>query len=158
MMKGETVKTIRWLGIFILALLILGACGRGDREIQPADIHYGEDVCTECGMIISDPKFASSISKEIGEGRYQTVAFDDIGDMIAYLGKHADEKVVGWFVHDYETEEWIDATLAYFVVSTNVKSPMNHGIAACAERAAAEKIAEKTSGKVVTWDELQVIK
>ena len=54
----------------MVAIFVFAACGRGEGKIQPAEIHYGEDLCAECGMIISDPKFASSISKEIGEGRY----------------------------------------------------------------------------------------
>ena len=140
----------------MVAIFVFAACGRGEGKIQPAEIHYGEDLCAECGMIISDPKFASSISKEIGAGRYQTVAFDDIGDMLAYLDKHPEEKVVGWFVHDYETEEWIDATTAFFVVSEEVKSPMNHGIAAHAQKSAAEAMAQKSDGQLFTWQEVQL--
>lgn len=141
--------------LLFFALLLLNACSRGDGEIKPAEIHYGEDVCAECGMIISDAKYASSISLEIGAGRYQTVMFDDIGDMLAYLGKHSDAKVVGWFVHDYDSEEWIDATTAFFVVSDQIKSPMNHGIAAYAQQSSAEARATQTQGKVAKWDELQ---
>lgn len=146
---------MHWFAGLIVALIVLAACGRGESEVKPAEIHYGEDLCTECGMIISDPKFASSISIESGEGSYQNLAFDDIGDMLAYLAKHPNEKIAGWFVHDYDTEQWIDATTAYFVVSDQVKSPMNHGIAACAEQVSAEAMAAKVNGKVVTWDELQ---
>ena len=141
--------------VLLFALLLLNACSRGEGEIRPAEIHYGEDVCAECGMIISDPKYASSISLEIGTGRYQTVMFDDIGDLIAYLDKHPDDKVVGWFVHDYESEEWIDATTAFFVVSDQIKSPMNHGIAAYAQQPSAEARAKQTNGQVTNWDELQ---
>lgn len=148
---------VRWLTALLMALILLSACGRGESEIRPGAIHYGEDVCAECGMIINEPKFASSISKEIGEGRYQTVIFDDIGDMLAYLHQHNEEKIVGWFVHDYETEEWIDATTAYFVVSEQVRSPMNHGIAACSQQADAAAMAEKVQGTVVNWDEVQLL-
>lgn len=153
------VKSGRWfialIVTLIVAIFVFAACGRDESTIQPAEIHYGEDLCAECGMIISDPKFASSISKEIGEGRHQTVAFDDIGDMLAYLDKHPEEKVVGWFVHDYETEEWIDATTAFFVVSEAVKSPMNHGIAAHAQKSAAEAMVQKNNGQLFTWQEVQ---
>ncbi|MFN8442358.1 MAG: nitrous oxide reductase accessory protein NosL [Caldilineaceae bacterium] len=141
--------------ILVFALLLLNACSRGEHEIRPAEIHYGEDVCAECGMIISDAKYASSISLQIGTGRYQTVMFDDIGDMMAYLGTHSDAKVVGWFVHDYDSEEWLDATTAFFVVSEQIKSPMNHGIAAYAQQSSAEARASQTHGKVAKWDELQ---
>ncbi len=37
---------------------------------------------------------------------------------------------VGWWVHDYQSEEWIDATTAWYVVGEQIKSPMNHGMAA----------------------------
>lgn len=154
-MKGEIFRERRWvLGLIFTLFLVMG-CGQGEGEIKPAEIHYGEDLCAECGMIISDPKFASSITKVIGEKSYQNIAFDDIGDMLAYLEKHPEEEIVGWFVHDYESEEWIDATTAFFVESDQIKSPMNHGIAACAERASAEAMAAETNGKVMTWKELQ---
>ena len=148
--------TNRLIFILLFSLTVFTACGGGKGKIGPADIHYGEDLCAECNMIISDPRFASSYSKQVGDGEYETLAFDEIGNMLLYASKHPEDKVVGWFVHDYETEEWIDATAAFFVVSEQIKTPMNYGIVACAEKAAAEKLANELAGELLTWDELRL--
>ena len=86
-----------------------------------------------------------------------TLANGRLYDLGAFpmLVEEGEEKVVGWFVHDYETEEWIDATTAFFVVSEEVKSPMNHGIAAHAQKSAAEAMAQKSDGQLFTWQEVQ---
>lgn len=145
---------------YLLLLLLLGAllvtaCSRGATTAAPPEIRYGEDTCTECNMIISDPRFAAGYAHEISAGRYASLAFDDIGDLLAHLEKHSEHKVVAWYVHDYTTEEWLDATTAYYVLSDEIYSPMGHGIAAHATRDAAEVLAQSKSGLVLDWQELQ---
>ncbi len=148
--------TTRLIFILFFSLTVFAACNGGKGEIRPADIHYGEDLCAECNMIISDPRFASSYSKQVGDGRYENLAFDEIGNMLVYASKHPEDTVVGWFVHDYATEAWIDATRAFFIVSEQIKTPMNYGIVACADRVAAEKMATELDGELLTWDELRL--
>ena len=48
--------------LFILPILLflLAACAQGATELNPPEIRYGEDVCADCNMIISDPRFASA--------------------------------------------------------------------------------------------------
>ena len=145
----------RFLFLLLLSALLLAACTRGATEATPPAIRYGEDTCTECNMIISDPRYAAGYAYEIAPGRYESLAFDDIGDLLAHLEQHREHKVVAWYVHDYTTEEWLDATTAYYVLSNEIHSPMGHGLAAHASRAAAEALAQRKSGVVLDWQGLQ---
>jgi copper chaperone NosL len=136
--------------------LLLAACTREASAPAAPEIHFGEDMCSDCGMIINDPRFAASYAAKEGEGVYQTFIFDDIGDMLHHMQTNLALIGEGWWVHDYESEEWIDATTAWFVVSDNIKSPMNHGMAAFATQAAAEQFAGGFDGKVFDWDKIRI--
>jgi copper chaperone NosL len=75
--------------------------------------------------------------------------------MLSYMRAHSELTPVGIWVHDYNSEEWIEAESAYYVVSTAIMSPMGHGIAAFADKAAAEQLAVETAGAVFDWENLQ---
>lgn len=141
-------KVCFWL---LLVVGLLAACARGETVATPPTIRYGEDPCTECNMIISEPRYAAGYAHEISPGRYESLAFDDIGDLLVHMSKHPEYKIVAWYVHDYESEAWIDATTAYYVVSPQIASPMGHGISAHATKAAAEAMAQGKGGTVYDW-------
>lgn len=145
----------RLLLLLLVVGLLLVACSRGATAPTPPTIRYGEDLCAHCNMIISDPRYAAGYAHEISSGRYESVAFDDIGDLLADLGEHSERHIVAWYVHDYESEEWLDATVAYYVVSDQIISPMGHGISAHATQAAAEQMAQAKEGTVFDWQGLQ---
>ena len=107
----------RLLLLLLVVGLLLAACARGETTPNPPTIRYGEDTCTHCNMIISDPRYAAGYAHEISPGRYESLAFDDIGDLLADLGEQSERHIVAWYVHDFETEEWLDATTAYYVIS-----------------------------------------
>ena len=81
--------------------------------------------------------------------------FDDIGDMLAYHAGRPDVQVRAWFVHDYPTEEWIRGETAFYVRSSQIASPMGHGIAAFRDRSAAETFAGGIGASVLTFDALR---
>jgi copper chaperone NosL len=146
-----------FLAILLLAAAVLiSACAAGSAEPAAPKIHYGEDICSECGMIINDPRFAAAYAANEGEGAYQTFIFDDIGDMLHHIQKNLTLAGAGWWVHDYQSEEWIDATTAWFVVSDAIKSPMGHGLAAFATEDAAAQFAAEVNGQVFDWDKVRV--
>lgn len=145
---------LRWL--FVIVLVVLAACSGDPATPEPARIRFGETTCIECGMIISQPKYASSFAYEESAGRFRSLPFDDIGDMLVHMRKHPELIPVGVWVHDYDSEAWIAAESAYFVKSGAIKSPMGHGIAAFADKAAAERLAGETAGQVLDWDHLRI--
>ena len=144
------------LALTILLVLSLSACTARASQPTPPEIHYGEDMCSDCGMIINDPRFASSYAVEQEPGRFESFIFDDIGDMLAHMHKNQTLKAVDWWVHDFTSEEWIDAKSAFFVMSDQIKTPMNHGIAAFSGESAANKLAGDVGAKVLTWDDLRI--
>ncbi len=75
--------------------------------------------------------------------------------MLASAAKHPEHKIVAWYVHDYESEEWLDATTAFYVFSDNIHSPMGSSATAHATRAAAEATAAELDGEVLDWQGLR---
>ncbi len=137
------------LGVLLLAL---AACGPRSTEPQPPEIVYGEEVCYACGMLISDPKFASATVLASGE----SLAFDDAGEMFSYHMNHPEKQVAAWFVHDYGTEDWLRGETAFYVQSDSLHTPMGGGLAAFGTREAAEAFAATVDGHVHTFDEIRV--
>ena len=134
----------------VFLLLVISACG-GDAGGEPGSptIHYGEDICTFCGMIITEERYAAGyITADRAER-----TFDDLGDMVQY---HLDnpEEVIAFFVHDHESGEWIRGESAHYALSGDLPTPMLSGLAAfpSAEKAAA--FAVEFEGDVLTFNEL----
>lgn len=140
----------------LLVLLATAACAQGSGEAAPPEIHYGEDICADCGMIISEPRFASAYAWEIEEGRYESLAFDDIGDMVRDIKLNQQRAFAGFWAHDYHEENWIDAETAFYVVSEAIRSPMGHGVAAFAAEEDAAKLAAPLGVDVIDWDHMRI--
>ncbi len=145
------MKRLRSLAVLALAGLLLGACGKGQGTPQPPEIYYGQDTCARCGMHISDPKFAAVLLTLEGEWR----KYDDIGCMLDdYV--HGGIKATAIYVHDYNTEAWVDAKVAFFVQS-DIPTPMGSGLAAFRDRASAERFAEEFARGVTVMSFEQVV-
>jgi copper chaperone NosL len=146
------MKQIRLLpsGLLLsfLAILVLAACQPEVDLDRPPDIVYGEDVCERCSMIINEARYAAAYVT--GDG--QAHLFDDIGGMVAYNAAAADDVLVFW-VHDFETEEWLKAEDAHYVKS-DLMTPMGFGIIAFAGLNRAQTWAAEQGGMVMTFEEL----
>ena len=136
----------RWF-MLLLATVLLAACGSEIDFDKPPDIVYGEDVCERCSMIINEARYAAAYVTGDGESHL----FDDIGGMLAHHQEAADDVVVFW-VHDFDTEEWLKAEEAHFVKGDYV-TPMGFGIIAFAGNERAETWAAEEGGMVMTFDE-----
>lgn len=113
-----------------IALVAVGACS-DDPPTGPVEIHYGRDTCDFCGMIISDPRFASQIRGGPGHKAYK---FDDIGDALLFLDRQPwkDEADVEFWVMDVDRgKTWLDARKAHYL--GGLQSPMAHGFGAVAD-------------------------
>ncbi len=133
----------------VVAAPLLAACGEEDRSDQPPEINYGVDVCSRCGMIISEERYAAGLVAADGA----PVILDDIGEMIIIVQEEGLGERRAW-VHDADSLEWIDATSAFFTISHDVVTPMGMGVTAFAERDDAESHAGETHGMVMTWNEV----
>jgi len=139
--------------LFGAALLAaVGGCAQSE-TIQPPEIFYGQEMCEGCGMLISDAKFAAAVI----DTQARAHKFDDIGEMLMYLGKHPEIQARAYFAHDYNTQSWLRGETAFYVTGAKIISPMGSGIAAFAEQAAASEFAARVQGTVLKFDELRAM-
>jgi copper chaperone NosL len=137
-------------GVLLAAVLVvtfLAACGGPTTAAGPPEIDLGRDVCDQCHMIISEVRYASAYRTSEGE----THLFDDPGGMLVHgvaSGELADAQV---WVHDYDTEEWLDAASAWFVHGGDIASPMAFRIAAFASESSALAQGDMHGGTVMRW-------
>lgn len=142
-------KMVALLAALLALIIPFAGCGEDTKADEPPKINYGVDVCSRCGMIISEERYASGIVDEDGDA----LIFDDAGEMIFMLQEEGVNDRRVW-VHDAESLEWIDGTEAYYVVSMDVVTPMGTGVTAFAEESDAEAFAAENQGTVMTWDEM----
>lgn len=142
-------RRILLLSLATLSLILLAACGSEPDFDEPPAMRYGEDVCDRCLMIINEARYAAAFVTPEGEER----RFDDIGGMVTTI-KEAPEEVAVFWVHDYDTEEWLKAEDAFFVESDDLATPMGFGIIAFAERSRAEEWADEQAGNLRSYTEL----
>jgi copper chaperone NosL len=126
--------------LLAVASLSLSACGSA--ASGPPPVTLDETACAHCGMLVSDPAFASAYRTEAGDAR----VFDDLGCLLRELPS---EGARVW-VKDYETSEWLDAEAAFFVRAESIETPMGGGIVAFSTREAAER-----RGDVLLFPELK---
>lgn len=135
---------MRRMAILLMALALAG-CSRAPHALAPPDIHFGEDNCARCTMVVDDARFACALATADG----RSLVFDDIGDMFAWEAAHPTERVAAAWVHDYRTKAWIDAAAAVYVCGSRIHTPMGHGIVAFAAPQAAATLASHGGGKVL---------
>lgn len=132
-----------------IVLLALSAC-----NTKPEPFAIGKDICEECNMIIMDPKFGGELITKKGK----VLKFDDAHCIDNYLKKgYVKEADIAQTVSiDYENNKnFLDVKSSYFVVSDQLKSPMNSNAASFSTKESAEKKAKESNGSVKTWDELR---
>jgi copper chaperone NosL len=137
-----------WLVFFVV--LIMAACQPAEDASGPPEIRYGEDVCDRCNMLISEPRFATAYATDAAEVR----RFDDVGCLFLHAQEEV-ETVASYWVHDFHSEEWLDAEQATFVHNPDLVSPMGWGIAAFAAAEDAEAYQAGEGGTVLTFADLQ---
>jgi len=148
-----TPKPLFLAALGLVGGLFLATCGPALDPLAPPEIHYGEDVCDACQMIISDPRFAAATIVEIAGGSEPRI-FDDIGDLVDSHAEDLETVVLAWYVHDYDSESWIDAREAHYVRAEAIRSPMAYGLAAFADPDRAEIFAVESQGETLDFETL----
>jgi nitrous oxide reductase accessory protein NosL len=137
------------LTVIVLLAAGLASCGGTAEAGGPPDIQYGRDVCVQCGMIITEEKFAAAYTLDNGTEK----SFDDVGGLLLHQRSTGDTlNLDNTWVHDYETAEWVDVQNAYFVATLSVSTPMGHSVLAFSDEASAEAFASSVDGEVLRWD------
>lgn len=128
----------------LLVLLNAPGCGRVDAA-GPPTIVLGDTVCDECGMIVSDARFATATVVEGPRGA-EARAFDDFNCQINYERAHPAEPVTARWSHDYLSTAWMPTEDASFLRSPGLRTPMGSGVAAFADRADADRTRRALAG------------
>jgi copper chaperone NosL len=135
-----------------VALALILAAGFAGCSTEPQKIAYGKDLCDECRMTIMDPKFGAEIMTKKGKA----FKFDDAHCIARFLktGKVKGDEVGKTLFTDYESGEFVEAGKAQFVISPQLKSPMNSNAAAFTNKKSSDEVAVMTKGKVIDWTTL----
>lgn len=153
-MKHPAPMTLSCRGLSVLTLLVtsiaLTGCGESP-TLDPPDVRWGQDVCAECGMILSETRYAAAVIYLV-DGERNVRLFDDIGEMFEIDDPPRHD--VRYWVGDAGTERWIDAETAVFVRSPAIHTPMGRGVAAFADEADAEKLRAETDGVLLRFADL----
>ncbi|MDP9229540.1 MAG: nitrous oxide reductase accessory protein NosL [Bacteroidota bacterium] len=120
---------------------------------KPQPFAYGKDICDDCKMTIMDPKFGGEIITKKGK----IYKFDDAYCLANFMkkGNVKEADIAQTVFIDYSNDKnFLDAKSQFFVVSPQLKSPMNSNAASFSNKDAAEQKAKETNGIVKNWDQL----
>jgi copper chaperone NosL len=138
-------KTIPAIGMLII---LLSSC-----NAQPSAFNIGKDNCDDCKMTIMDAKFGGEIITKKG----RVYKFDDAHCLANFIKSNnvKKEEIAGIAFMNYENPNtFLKAESAFFVVSPQLKSPMNSNAAAFSNEQAAQKTAKEANGVVENWTKL----
>ncbi|MGZ5192181.1 MAG: nitrous oxide reductase accessory protein NosL, partial [Flavisolibacter sp.] len=147
--KVKTVPVNPIPAIAAIAIISLSSC-----SVKPEPFNYGKDICADCSMAIMDPKFGGEVITEKGK----IYKFDDAYCVLKFIksNKVKPADIAQTVFIDYENDKnFLDVESLFFVVSPQLKSPMNSNAAAFSNQQKADKIASETAGEVKTWKQLK---
>jgi copper chaperone NosL len=156
--KKQTKKKLSFLKnelkIASIAVLVFAS---GCSTSEPAPIRLGKDECTNCKMILTDPKFGAEIITKTNK----VYKFDDVNCLNNYI--KSNEKISSQvnliFFVDYAKEgKFILAEKAYYLQAEEIKSPMGGALAAFSTKDDLTKVATLfTASNTITWNEASKI-
>ena len=144
--KMTKIKATTATTLAILLALFIAGC-----KHKPESIAAGKDDCAECKMTIMDPRFAAEILTKKGK----VYKFDDVHCIALFMKKRGVE--MGdihqtLFVNYNNPTEFIKVSNAEFVVSSQLKTPMNGNAVALKSRQEAQQLSSGIEGsKITDW-------
>ncbi|HSQ20880.1 MAG TPA: nitrous oxide reductase accessory protein NosL [Blastocatellia bacterium] len=145
---GHSRWTRLWPVQVWLAALLLAGCQRG--SLEPVAI-APDDMCSFCRMAISEKRYAAEFIDSEGEA----FKFDDITCMTSFIREMHNQGNIGpRFVMDFDAKAWLKADDAYYVQSTEIKTPMSGGIIAFKDQSRAKETADKYGGKLLRFNDV----
>lgn len=134
------------IGCCIATVIVLAQCQRS--ATGPVAIE-ANDMCSFCRMSISEKRYAAELIDEEGN----VFKFDDIGCMANFI-KRNNAKVHAIFVMDFDRREWLKAENAFYVRSSELRTPMNGGIVAFKDQPGAAASIAKYHGAKLEYPEV----
>lgn len=141
MMKQKIMTVV--LPVMLFSFL---SCAQKD----PDPIKLNSDNCDNCGMTISNPKFAAVLFTTKG----RTYKFDDISCLLDYKNDNKEKSIgAGLYVSNFlKDNQLLPVEVAIYIKGDNVKSPMGGNIAAFNDRESANTYAVDLSAEFTDWN------
>ena len=124
------------------------ACSR-PQGLRPPEILLGQTDCAQCGMTVSEERYAAGLVLETPDGQRVDKVFDDIGCMSEFVRSQHEGKVLARYVKDFNSRQWLAADGACYVRGGAIRSPMGYGLLAVQNKADAQALAVAKSAKVL---------
>ena len=133
---------------FGMLSLFLTSC-----SVSPQPINYGMDACYYCDMTIVDRQHASQVVTSKGKA----YKYDAIECMVHSLQDELkDTEIALYLAADFNVPgQLMDATMATYLVSEQIQSPMGANLSAFENAEKAEKTKEEFTGTTYSWEEIQ---
>jgi copper chaperone NosL len=143
-------KKLKKQNITIMALPIILFSLFSCEPTKPDAIKLNSDNCDNCGMTISNPKFASVLFTSKG----RTYKFDDISCLLDYKNDNKEKALnAGLYVANFLSDNQIlPVEKAVFIKGENVKSPMGGNIAAFENKESANTYAVDLAAEFTDWN------
>lgn len=122
----------------------------------PKPIHFNEDECDYCRMIISDQRYGGELMTNKGKA----YKFDSIECLSAYVQEQKPgSQDVGMLLSiDFNNpEKFIDARTAWYLHSDLLKSPMGLNLTAFSNEELAQTVKNVYPGELVRWQKVNEI-
>ncbi|QQX75810.1 MULTISPECIES: nitrous oxide reductase accessory protein NosL [Aequorivita] len=135
---------------FLLSIItvLLVSC-----NVSPQHIEYGTDACHYCNMTIVDRQHAAQLVTTKGKA----FKYDAIECMVHSLQDDKnDSEIALYLVADFnQAGQLIDATMAFYLVSEQITSPMGANLSAFENEKSAQNAKQKFTGEVFSWEKIQ---
>lgn len=142
------MKRIATFIVFAALILVSSAC-----NVEPEAIRYGTDNCHACKMTLMDKRFGA----EVVTAKGKIYKFDDVNCLMGFINSPeiGTRDIKYTLVTDFsQPEKLIDATIAFYVKSPEIKSPMASQVAAFETEEAYKHHKKELNGIYLTWGEL----
>lgn len=130
--------------VFVLVCFLL-ACSK-----EPQPIHFGEDGCRYCKMIISDYRYGGELLTTKGK----SYKFDSLECLAAYVlkSKEENENIHSLWTIDFNNPgNFLAVNQSWYLNSNLLKSPMGLNFTSYKDKNSAEKQQKISGGEIIRW-------
>lgn len=133
--------------IILFLMSVISSC-----SIEPKPIIFGSDQCNYCKMNIVDKLHAAQFVTKKGK----QFKFDAIECMVNQVEDIDESSIAKLMVSNYgDFGVMIDAKLARYLISPQIKSPMGANLSAFDKSNNLDQIIKQYSGDLYDWDQLK---
>lgn len=147
--RTSPARPIASLAALLGSMFLVTGCGEEVTD-GPPTFRLGESVCAECGMIISDARFATATIVDGARGP-EAHLFDDFNCQINFERSDPGLTITRRWSHDHVMIEWMPTDDAWFLRSPNLRTPMASRMAAFRTEADAKAAQVEFGGEVLAF-------